>query len=172
MRAHHDQITSGIFVANRTRLVALWKNLRGQLDRELSDLQQLQLVCGFWSHAPISRYVLNWDDPTGWPDPWSLMDRADFDESAVSLAMQYTLLLGADQRWTADRLQLVLATDPQRCLQQIMLVVDSRWLLNWEYLRVADWCEVRPNLHIHQRYSYNKRQHTMVERVSSQEKTS
>jgi hypothetical protein len=165
MRCSNDHITSGTFVANPTMLQRLWKDLRASLTSSLSDFQQLQSVCEFWSHAPLQRYVINWDEPRQWPTAWTLLDDREFDESAVSLAMEYTLMLGADQRWTPDRLQLVLATDPNNHLQHIMLKVDDRWLLNWEYRKIAVWADVRPNLHIHQRYAYNMRYHTAVERL-------
>ena len=91
MRYSYDHITGGVFVSNPTMLQSLWKDLRANLISSQSDYEQLVLVCNFWSHAPLQRYVINWDDPSHWPNPWTMMANRDFDESAVSLAMEYTL---------------------------------------------------------------------------------
>jgi len=143
-------------------LLKSWKNLRANLTADLPDMLQLQEVVDFWSHAPISVRVLDWDDCASWPTAWNLIYQNKFDESAVSLGMFYTLIYAADGRWNADRLQLQLITDRRRCLQSIVLEVDSSWWLNLEYKQVVDKKMSNMEHTVQQRYGYSNGDHYLL----------
>lgn len=112
--------------------------MRSELVSELSDQQQLQKVADWWSKAPVSRDWLNWDDPLNWPDPWELIATKNLDNSAISLGMSYTLVLGQDSRWSADRISLRLVSDRERTMQHLVTVVDQKYVLNFDYAKVSE----------------------------------
>lgn len=145
-----------------THLLKSWKNLRANLTAELSDADQLQAVAKFWSHAPLSVRVLDWDDCASWPTAWNLIYQNKFDESAVSLGMFYSLIYAGDGRWNPNRLQLQLITDRRRCLQSIILEVDGRWCLNLEYNQVVDKQSSKMEHTVQQRYGYSNGEHYLL----------
>lgn len=150
------------FLNGRQYLMKSWKSLRSQLTDNLSDLEHLNLIANFWSSAPISKFSLNWDDPQNWPDPWNLLSNMDFDESSISLGMKYTLELSQDNRWNYDRCNLKLIKDDQFHIQKIVLIIDNKWLLNYEYKTVIDYEKCKKRFAIQQEYSYNGKMHSIV----------
>ena len=129
---------SNPFFENFTHLRKEWKTLRSELVGELSDHQHLQKVADWWSKAPVSRDWLNWDEPLTWPDPWELIATKNLDNSAISLGMSYTLILGQDSRWSADRISLRLVSDRERTMQHLVTVVDQKYVLNFDYAKVSE----------------------------------
>ena len=150
------------FFNGHDNLLKSWKNLRTTMTTELTDTEHLEKVSAFWSNAPLSVRIIDWDLPESWPDPWSLMYQNKFDESAVSLGMFYTLLLSNDNRWQNDRLQLQLITDLHRSTQLIVLKVDNRWLMNVEYNQVIDSKEFKMNYSVQHNYGYCDSKHYLL----------
>lgn len=149
------------FLNGSQHLMKAWKMLRAELTSEKSDAAHLNLINDFWSRAPISKFSLNWDDPTHWPDPWNLISSMDFDESSISLGMKYSLELSNDSRWN-NRCQLKLIKDDQFHIQKIVLIVDDTWLLNYEYKTINDYKKYKKRFAIQQEYLYNGKVHYVV----------
>lgn len=149
------------FLCGSKTLGQHWRALRDQLTLEKSDMEQLQLVAKFWAYAPISSPFLDWDHPAMWPDPWELIADMTFDASSKALGMQYTLLLGKDQRWLPDRLELDLVCLADKSNQFMMLTVDSHHVLNYEHARVVSAETVSKELVIQQRYQYINKTHCL-----------
>ena len=150
------------FTNGSQHLMHAWKRLRSELSSDLSDRDHLSMVTDFWSHSPISSRTLGWNDPASWPDAWSLMHLADFDESSVALSMFYTLSLSNDQRWNDGRLSLILIKDLVREIQRLVLMVDQKWILNLEYNTILDACAPMPGFTVQQRYSYDGKIHSSL----------
>ena len=132
-----------------------WKNIRKKLTADLNDIEHLIHVVNFWSQCPISRRFLDWDKPEQWLDPWHLMHQNNFDECAISLGMFYTLKLSTDGRWDSERLQLMLIKNPQEQFQDIVLQVDDRYILNYEYNTVYEKINLSSASIIQQQYSFS-----------------
>jgi hypothetical protein len=143
------------FLESPSQLRKEWKSLRDSLTSDQSDDLQLETVLRWWSRSPISKQWLDWDDPKSWPDPWELITTKSLDYSAIALGMKYTLLLNADGRWTADRLQLCLASDADKTFQHLVLIVDQEKVLNASVLRITE----AGQLTIHSRYVYDGKTH-------------
>lgn len=126
------------FFENFSQLRKEWKTLRSELTAELSDQQQLEKVAKWWSRAPVTRDWLNWDDPATWPDPWELIATKNLDNSAISLGIGYTLILGQDARWTTDRVSIRLVCDRDRTMQHLVVDVDQKFVLNFDYAMVSE----------------------------------
>lgn len=149
------------FMNGSAHLMREWKTLRKSLDSSLSDLEHLSLVNEFWSKAGIQSRFLDWDSPEKWLDAWVLINSMDFDESSIALGMFYTLLLCEDQRWTPDRLKLMLIRDQQRSVQRIILEIDRQWLMNLDYRSIVE-IETNTNGYmIQQKYSYDGKHHSL-----------
>lgn len=125
------------FFENFSHLRKDWKALRTSLTTDLSDQQHLEKVVAWWSKAPVSRDWLNWDDPSTWPDPWELISTKNLDNSAISLGMCYTFLLGEDSRWTNSRVFLRLVCDRERTMQHLVVDIDNKFVLNFDYSKVS-----------------------------------
>lgn len=147
------------FFEDPSQLRREWKALRNELTADLSDEQHLQRVASWWANAPISKRWLDWDRPGIWPDPWELIATKDFDNSAIALGMEYTLLLSIDGRWNQDRVNLWLVSDGKRTMQGLVMVADNRWVLNLEHGRVIGLTE---DLTVHARYNYTNRSHVLT----------
>lgn len=149
------------FLQGSKTLLKLWKDLRRQLNLDKTDYQHLKLVTDFWSNAPIGPRVLDWDNCASWPDAWMLMHQNEFDESAISLGMFYTLILSDDERWTTDRCQLKLIKDDVRSQQKIILEIDNKWLMNFEYKKITTVNSSKENYFMQQLYSFDGKNHTI-----------
>jgi len=144
------------FISGYQNLYRCWKELRQSINA-CNDIDALANVVNFWSLAPLSTRVLDWDEPASWPTPWEMLHLGMFDESALALGMYYTLNLSDDERWTPNRLQLILIRDIDRHVQKIILEVDKKWLLNYDYNCVVDASCNETNLLIQQRYIFDVR---------------
>lgn len=147
------------FLESPNNLRKEWKKLRHGLTENLSDFDQLDMVVKWWSKCPTAKYWLDWDHPKTWPDPWELITTKNLDNSAISIGMEYTLLLSVDGRWTVDRIKMCLASDAERTLQQLVAVVDNMAVLGFNHARVV---ELNPNIIIHTEYKYDGKKHTEI----------
>ena len=76
------------FLNGSKHLIKDWKKIRAMLRPDMSDIEHLTLVSNFWSYAPLSVRVLNWDTPVNWPDPWKLI--ADMESIACKTVVIFT----------------------------------------------------------------------------------
>ena len=139
-----------------------WKDLRVSLSKDNSDYEHLKKTVNWWSSAPLSKNVLNWDVPQEWPDPWQMIYNGNFDESCLAVGMFYTLLFANDNRWDPTRLKLFLILDKGRQLQQIVLDVDDCWLLNLEYNSIINKKTESQKLLIQNKYTYNNQKQFQI----------
>lgn len=151
---------SNPFINGKKFLPKSWRNLRSCLTSDLGDTVHLSMVCDFWKQAPVRARILDWDSPSSWPDPWTMMHEADFDESSIALGMFYTLLLSEDQRWIPDRVKILLIRDRTMEIQRLVLLVDDRWLMNLDHGVIMEKDRIMPHLLVQQRYQYDGKSHS------------
>jgi hypothetical protein len=147
------------FINGYRQLLSKWKELRDEIITSNSDIEALQKVVGFWSLAPLVNHVLDWDDPANWPTPWEMLHMGLFDESSVTIGMFYTLLFADQNRWDSSRLRLLLIRDNIRHEQKIVLEIDKKWLLNFEYNCVVNKMNIGYKLLIQHEYWYDNELH-------------
>ena len=150
------------FLCSSKQLSQYWRMTRDQLTSDKLDLEHLEIVTRFWSYAPISASFLDWDHPNTWPDPWELISEMVFDPSAVALGMKYTLLLGEDQRWSPKRLELNLICSNDKTQQSLALIVDSEYVLNFEYGLIVPIDKVSNEFIVQLRYNYLNKVHDVI----------
>jgi len=145
---------------NSTALLNSWKQLRLSMTHDQTDQEHLDKVVEFWSHAPISLHVLDWDQPHLWPNAWNLMYQNKFDENAVALGMFYSLIYSSDRRWNSQRIEICLINSTPKNYQGLILEVDDRWLLNVEYNRLIDSTKNSRDYIVQQTYDYENNRYT------------
>ena len=108
-----------------------WRQFRQGL--EIND-NPLQDVVDFWGNAPFVNRYLNPDNPKGWPDPWHLILDDKYDDLGVALGMFFTLKL--TQRFMNTYCEIHMSMLPLDKEPRFILLVDKKWVLNWEYKTV------------------------------------
>ena len=115
-------------------------------------MAQLESVAKWVSYAPTSTYVLDYDSPHTWPTPWELLSQGDFDDVAKAYLMEQTLILAG---WNPERLRLVYVRNHKESFQTMILLVDSKWALNYTHSGVINFDNERPECAYLVEYSVN-----------------
>jgi hypothetical protein len=119
-------------VYGNDRLIA-WKEFRDSLETGKSPLED---VAELWSHAPFVSAYLDPQNPAEWPDPWHLILDLRLDDLAIALGMLYTIKL--TQRFTDTKCEIHMSMPPNRDEPSYLLIVDEKYVLNFEYRNVVD----------------------------------
>jgi len=69
-----------------------WREFRSSLD-SIPLEQALAQTAQYWARAPFTPYNLDPDDPSRWPDPWTLIMENTYCDVAKCLGIVYTVLL-------------------------------------------------------------------------------
>lgn len=69
-----------------------WREFRASLDVLPLD-QALAQTAEYWARAPFTPYYLDPDDPSTWPDPWTLIMENTYCDVAKCLGIVYTMTL-------------------------------------------------------------------------------
>jgi len=82
-----DTLTCSKWITPRnTENILQWREFRRSITKNHTSI-----VAAAWGNCPISEPYLEYDDPRGWPDPWTLISSALYDETALALGIFYTL---------------------------------------------------------------------------------
>jgi hypothetical protein len=128
-----------------------WRDFRRSL-AELTEWEQVQAVNDWWNEAPLVNWVIDWDQPDSWPNAWDLVWRGDFCRSTVALLMDQTLANEPSGRWTTDRRELWLIRDTEHHVEHLVLLVDGKYLLNYDAKDIRNIDDVPQNLIIQAKY--------------------
>lgn len=142
------------FLLHPTELRHQWRELRKTLVSNLSDEQQFNAVIDWWKSAPLGNRVIDYTDCSNWPGPWELIENKDFDNNSISLCMFYTLLYSEDHRWSDDRLTLSVIVNRKNSTEQLVCVVDGKWLLGYRHGILSNF-DNESDLECMQAYNYN-----------------
>lgn len=112
--------------------LAEWRAFRQQL--EISDTP-FEDLADFWSAAPFVNQYINPNSPKSWPDPWHLILDDRYDDLGVALGMLYTVKL--TQRFMDTHCEIHTSTLSNDKTPRYSLVVDNKWVLNWDYKEVV-----------------------------------
>ena len=122
------------FLMQPRELLSQWKMVRNQL-RELPEKEQLLSVVSFWIKAPLKKMAYDPETLDDYPSPWDMMNENDWCQNSVAVGMDFTLRLGG---WSADRLQIKMIRDYDLSIQRLVLVVDGKYFLNYEYGEIVE----------------------------------
>lgn len=122
------------FVLEPSALLAEWKKLRADMAGK-PDVDQLHMVMEFWSMAPLVKIAYDPEGLDTYPTAWEMMNFNDWCENSVAVGMEFTLRLAG---WSADRLRVVMLKDYDASIQRLVLEVDGKYYLNYEYREVTE----------------------------------
>ena len=109
-----------------------WKHIRDTLE---GDESPLNTVASVWASAPFVSPFLNPRNPESWPDPWHLILDGKMDDLAITLGMLYTIKL--TQRFMTTPCEIHMSMPAGKKDLEFYLVVDNRYVLNYEYGKVV-----------------------------------
>lgn len=115
------------FLLPHTERLSAWRSFRHELEGK-PEAQQLEAVAKWFSVAPISTYVLDFDRVDTWPTPWEIMNEGDFCTTAIAYLMERTLILAG---WQPERLKLHFVRNLNIQDQMMILLVDDLYALNY-----------------------------------------
>jgi len=129
------------FLLPPSERLAEWREFRTSLVG-IGDMEQLIAVAKWVAQAPVSKYVLDYDDPQNWCTPWELLHQGDFDDVAMAYLMEQTLFaLG----WSPERMKLMMVRNQEASVQTMILLVDNKWALNYQHESVFNFDTERQN---------------------------
>lgn len=111
-----------------------WYAFRQSLN-DLDLKEACQKTTHLWSYAPFVNFNLDPADPSGWPDPWILLNENCYCDVSKALAMIYTLALS--KHGVNDFQLLVLQKKDTREFFNVA-VVNNELILNLIYDSVVN----------------------------------
>ena len=69
-----------------TENILQWREFRRSITKD-----HLSVVAAAWQNCKLTEPYLEFDDHRHWPDPWTLISSALYDDTAVALGIFYTL---------------------------------------------------------------------------------
>ena len=134
------------------RLV-LWRNFRKTL--ECKDLHTaVKMSAEWWAEIPVVEgNSTPWATDT-WPDPWNLIANGPLDHTMASVAIAYTLWMTSlpeDQ----ERIELAVINDLNRRQILLVIMIDSRWMINYNKKEVTDTSQFSNDIEILSTYAYS-----------------
>ena len=123
------------FVLSFEERTKAWKDLRKSL-LEMTDNKKLEAVARFWSNAPLVSVAYDLEDCETWPTPWEFIKNNEWCRSSVAISMENTLRLSG---FDSERLKLKLILD--RDISEILMIlsVDDKFVLNYDWGQVRDY---------------------------------
>lgn len=121
------------FLLPSRELLSAWREFRDEL-KQHDESTQLDMVAKWFSQAPTVKFVLDYDDPN-WPTAWEILSDGLIDEVAKAYLMEQTLLLVG---WNPEKLSLQYIRDSQLAVETMILVVDSKKILNMVFGEVSE----------------------------------
>jgi hypothetical protein len=105
-----------------------WREFRSAIS-DLPLEQALSLTAEFWDGAPFAPYNLDPDQPSNWPNPWTLIYENVYCDVAKCLGIVYTLLL-SKHRMTLD-IEIRIYQDPQtKYVYNLAWINQGKYIIN------------------------------------------
>jgi hypothetical protein len=117
------------FLLGPAERLAVWRQLRNSLIY-LTEEQQLAAVAAYWAKAPLLTFAYDLERCDDWPTIWQMIHANAWCRNTVAIGMEATLRLAG---MAADRLTLCLMHDRTIAAVLLVLIVDDRWVLNYDW---------------------------------------
>ena len=114
--------------------LAHWKNFRNSLSG-MAEIDQLAAVAEYWKWPPLKSVSCDPEALDLLPTPWEMMSANDWCRNSVAIGMDFTLRLSG---WDSSRLLIKMMRDYDISEQKLVLEIDGKKLLNYDYGMVTD----------------------------------
>ena len=125
-----------------------WKNFRKSLTDDLAEEEILNRLAKYWTTVPVVRFYLDFDNPDTWPTPWELINDGEFCSTGIAYLMFKTLDLAPTEKFKKSEMKLYWIKDLEIEDLCMVLVVNSKYVLNYYYGEVKDWDELQKHCQI------------------------
>lgn len=139
-----------------------WKDFRSTLEADSTDENHLLAVMNYWNQYPLNSRYIDPFDPEEWPTPWELIHENEYCRSSLAYMMAQTLLMCSDDRWTPDRLRLMYINDSEFGTDFIILVIDDKYVLNYDQDKIINFDIIEKKCIIHYEYTIDENDYTIV----------
>ena len=128
-----------------------WREFRLSFTKKELDLEQIAKTMKYWQPYPTFGRWIDVDFPKTWPTPWELIMDGNICEFGITYLMEQTLLM-SDDRWNKNRLQLMFVDDKDISEMKLVLVVDDKYVANFEYDNIIDFDIIQNTCIIQHKY--------------------
>lgn len=139
-----------------------WKDFRSTLDADSTDENHLLEVINYWNQYPINDRYIDPFEPEEWPTPWELIHDNDYCRSSLAYMMAQTLQMSSDNRWSPERLKLKYINDSEFGTDFIILVVDDKYVLNYDRNKIINFDIIKKKCIIRHEYTTDENDYTIV----------
>lgn len=127
-----------------------WRAFRKSLNN-LSLDDSVASVAEFWTSCPFTPYYLDPEQPTMWPDPWTLLEENYWCDLAKALGMLYTIKL---TKHNPD-VEIRVYYDSESKLQyNLVWIAQGKYVLNMNDGEVLNKTYIADQLEL--RYTYGE----------------
>jgi len=106
-----------------------WKDFRSNLNQK-SEMDQLSAVADYWQWPPLKTMAYDPESLDLLPTPWEMIANNDWCKNSVAVGMEFTLrLIG----WDVNRMTIKMMRDYDISDQKLVLEIDEKHLLNYDY---------------------------------------
>jgi hypothetical protein len=111
-----------------------WKKFRNAII-DFSEMEKFDAVVKYFSQAPLKNIAYDIEDIENIPTPWEMIHDGEWCRNSIAIGMEFTLrLVGIE----ASRLQLKMILDPTISDMMLTVVVDEKYILNYDWGNVFD----------------------------------
>lgn len=119
--------------------LSMWREFRTSLEESSDPLLD---VIQFWSPAPFIAYNHKVDpyNQRSWPTPWEIIIENKYDDFTKALMIGWTLKY--TERYSKSNIQLRTIVDNAKNLAYNVVLVDEKWVLNYDDNQPVDLANV------------------------------
>lgn len=127
-----------------------WKRFRKSIST--MPLEEAITATGkLWASAPWTPYYLDADNPSDWPDPWTLLDENYYCDLAKALGIVYTLALSEHNNISAE---VRVYKDPNKhYFYNLAWIDDGKYILNMQDGEIVNKEQFDKTLQLQFKYS-------------------
>ena len=115
-----------------------WRRYR----HHISD-NHLEHVATDWANCPVISNLLQPDDPTDWPDAWTLIGNGSYDDVGRALGMFYTLYY-SDYRHRDDMVLKCYMDRKNHQYLNLLFCEQEKYMLNYSLGEVVNTTAIEP----------------------------
>lgn len=108
--------------------MSAWRDFRKNLDNT-SIPDMCATVVDWWATAPTMAITIDPVDSTNWPTAWELLNYGEYCNHSIALGMAYTIFYVNPDIPN----KIVYLTDRTNSVEALCVVIDDKYLLNYEY---------------------------------------
>lgn len=129
-----------------------WREFRSSFNSHQTDEEQLISTSQYWCNWPEVSNCLDPDHPDTWPTPWEIVIEGFICPASSPYLMEQTLIM-ADSRWIPERLQLMYVDEKKISTMFMLLVVDTKYVLNYSRNELKYFDNIKENCIIQNKYT-------------------